>query len=744
MSDCLNIARGKKTNTLLRKIVFSALVILCWSTPKPVWPEALSQENGIKRPSGNDLEIVVQGDRVTMDIKDRDLHTVLEALADRAGIKIETGPGMRRKISLKAVNEPLEAVLKKLCENQAVVFEYDSEKKTYRIVSVGAYISENSDEKKNSDRPETMRSASSFLSSASDSPVKKERISKQYIKKNEPDRDHKGRPRYKQGEILIRFKKGVSKEHILNLHHAMGSRVLDRNRRFRIEKIGLKQGLSEKKAIEQYMASGLVETAEKHVLRYVNRIVPNDTHFDLQYGMNKIQAPEAWEIVQGKSTVVIAVIDTGVDYNHPDLKDNIWQNTDEFEGDQNGDGFPGVMDVDDDGDAALTAESDPNDLTDNDGDGLIDENGIDFRDENVMVADYDKDGIRLVGPDGIYGTADDDTDDLQLAAQDDDENGFVDDLKGWDFAGTEKTSAEQSAQDDEDANPMDVAGHGTHVAGILASKGNNGLGVAGVAWNVKIMPLKVQADNHSEIEVWDVIEALGYALFNGARILNCSFGGSEWNSFEKEAFQMVRDAGILAVCAAGNSGVDSDEPGNEIYPASYELDNIISVTASDQNDDLPGSFANYGLLSVDLMAPGKSIYSTYLNNTYETISGTSMAVPHVTGIAGLLLSFDPELHYTQLKATILETVDKIPALSDRLVSGGRANALKALQSLFKQGDVSANNQLGLEDAILALQVVSKSNPDIRAEWFTSKVDVNGDARIGLAEAMYVIQALAGL
>ena len=212
---------------------------------------------------------------------------------------------------------------------------------------------------------------------------------------------------------------------------------------------------------------------------------------------------------------------------------------------------------------------------------------------------------------------------------------------------------------------MDKTGHGTHVSGIIAAVGNNGIGVAGIGWNLRLMPLKVLADNTTQdMETFDIVAAIEYAIAQRVRIVNCSFGGEGNPSTEEyDAFSRLGLAGILAVCAAGNFSGDSDV--TPVYPASYGLDNIISVALSNQTDGLANS--NYGKTSVDLMAPGENIYSTHLClggetcNSYMSRSGTSMAAPHVTGVAGLILSRNPQLGYARVKSVILGSVDPIPA-----------------------------------------------------------------------------------
>jgi subtilisin family serine protease len=266
-----------------------------------------------------------------------------------------------------------------------------------------------------------------------------------------------------------------------------------------------------------------------------------------------------------------------------------------------------------------------------------------------------------------------------------------------------------------------------------------------------MLVLKVQADGATEMEAWAVIGAVQYAIGRGARLVNCSFGGEAYNQAEFNAFAGLRNAGALAVCAAGNDGINTDAVPN--YPSSYNLDNVVSVAASDQND-LIASFSNFGLVSVDVMAPGVSIKSTTPINspapdslTYGVKSGTSMAAPFVTGIAGLILSKNPTLDFAGIKSALFTTVDKIPAVEAKISSGGRVNALAALcGTLSVAGDLSLDNKVGLEDAIIALQIVSStgSNLPVCPVSLAPAMDIDGDGTIGLHEAIYVLRKVAGL
>jgi len=314
--------------------------------------------------------------------------------------------------------------------------------------------------------------------------------------------------------------------------------------------------------------------------------IPNDPYFPQLYGMHNtgqsggtvgadIHAVEAWDRHTGNKRVIIGIIDTGIDYLHPDLAANIWQNPGEIPG-----------------------------------------NGID-----------------------------------------DDGNGFVDDVHGYDFVNN-------------DGDPMDDHYHGTHCAGTIGGVGNNGVGVAGVMWNASIAALKFLNSSGSGTTA-DAIRAVNYAAAMHMQITSNSWGGGGFSQALEDAIA----AGGLFVVAAGNSGSDNDV--SPQYPASYPLDNIIAVAATDRYDHL-ASFSCYGHTSVDLGAPGVDIYSCAPGNSYQLLSGTSMATPHVSGACGLVWSYNPLLGPLDVKRIILSSVDTLASLNGKVVTGGRLNAQKAL------------------------------------------------------------------
>ncbi len=365
--------------------------------------------------------------------------------------------------------------------------------------------------------------------------------------------------------------------------------------------------------------------------------IPDDPDLAQCWGLNNtgqdggtadadIDAPEAWDITTGSHDVVVAVIDTGVDYTHPDLAANMWTNTGEIAGNN----------------------------------------------------------------------------------ADDDGNGYIDDVHGYDFANG-------------DGDPMDDHFHGTHCAGTIAAVGDNGIGVAGVAWHAQIMALKFLTAGGSGT-LTDAIEAVDYATANGAHLTSNSWGGSGFS-------QLLHDS-IAAnarpfIAAAGNSSQDNDANGH--YPSSYECDNVIAVAASDRNDAL-SEFSCYGATSVDLAAPGTDIYSTYPtyetdaiadrgeNTYYETISGTSMATPHVAGACVLLMSEFQDWNAAQLRQFLMATVDPIASLDGVVASGGRLNVHNALTALSNplviagHPTITANDEFEKNDIVQPGETVSITLP----------------------------------
>lgn len=346
--------------------------------------------------------------------------------------------------------------------------------------------------------------------------------------------------------------------------------------------------------------------------------VPNDPEYTAgnQYGIDRINAPSAWDITTGYSGIVVGVIDTGVDHSHPDLAANIWTNPGEIAG-----------------------------------------NGVD-----------------------------------------DDGNGYIDDIHGWDF-------------NDDDNDPSDAGNHGTPAAGVIAAVGNNGTGVTGVAWDANIMSLRAIGANAT---FGGLVAATNYVTEMrrrgvNVRVTNNSYGGASPWTPHRDAIQLNGDVGVLFVTIAQNHGPnngtrnggwDNDAFGQAIFPSSYALPNIVSVAATDAADNL-APFSNWGATTVHLAAPGVQIRSTVTGGAYDFRDGTSFAAPHVAGVAALAFSLEPEATYTKVRSAILDGVDVLPQLENdptrgRLVfTGGRLNARRTLDlmnraSLILNGDVNGN------------------------------------------------------
>lgn len=244
---------------------------------------------------------------------------------------------------------------------------------------------------------------------------------------------------------------------------------------------------------------------------------------------------------------------------------------------------------------------------------------------------------------------------------DNDGNGYIDDWRGWDFVGG-------------DNNPADDNGHGTHVAGTIGAVGNNGAGIVGVNWNVRLMGLKFLGSDGSGTTA-DAVSAILYAAANGADVLNNSWAGDDFSQSLLEAIDFADARDALFVAAAGNDGMDNDAV--PTYPASYEVPNVLAVAASD-NGDRHAFFSNFGKRSVDVSAPGVDIFSTWPGGSYQYASGTSMAAPHVAGVAALVEAAQPAASDVGVKTLLLRTADPVAGLEPASATGGRLNAGSAV------------------------------------------------------------------
>ncbi len=347
----------------------------------------------------------------------------------------------------------------------------------------------------------------------------------------------------------------------------------------------------------ELMKNPEIEYAVPQFYSYTTEFTPNDSRFGNQYALARIEAEKAWDISTGDSEVLIAIIDTGIDWTHEDLIDNIWINPGEVEGD-------GI---------------------DNDG------------------------------------------------------NGKIDDVRGWDFIGNVSRQQFFSGQSnpDNDTKPVHSSNtHGTHVSGCAAATTDNGKGVASPGFNSKILPIKCSADNTSAVQgkLMRTYEAIMYAAELGAKVINCSWGGPGFSPYNQDVINQVTAMGTLIVAASGNDNSLIDD--GSFYPAGY--DNVLCVGATRSNDRIAW-FSNYGH-KVTVYGPGDRILATNPGNNYGNKSGTSMASPIVAGIAGLVLDVHKDWTPAQVIHQIRSTSDNVVASgpSIRPIQYGRVNAYKAL------------------------------------------------------------------
>ena len=424
-----------------------------------------------------------------------------------------------------------------------------------------------------------------------------------------------------QGEVIVKYKNQatpIEKQSALNKVNSLS--IKQRNTDLNEDVVKISSVETVQDTVSKLKQDKNVEFAQPNYI-YTAKDFSDEPLSSYQWGMVNngqniansigtsgvdINLENAWNITKGDSQVVVGVVDTGIDINHPDLKDRIWVNPD-----------------------------------------------------------------------------------VQA-----DKNQYPNDVNGWDFYNNDNIVF----------NPTDGDDHGTHVAGIIAASLNN-IGVSGVAPNVKIMPLKFMGPNEGTTS--DAIRAIQYAESKGVKILNFSWGGTDYDSALKDA---ISNSGCLVIASAGNDGTNNDTAPD--YPASYKLDNIISVAAIDNKGTL-ADFSNYGPNTVSVAAPGVDILSTVpkgfngysYRTAYEYYSGTSMAAPFVTGIAALLYSdgiHDP----LTIKQDILKSSKPLSSLTGKIITGGMVDAYNALMyaKTSTQSEVKYNRLAGSDRYSTALQI----------------------------------------
>ena len=421
------------------------------------------------------------------------------------------------------------------------------------------------------------------------------------------------------GEFIVRLKPNVMEMGTAALSKSLGAFVkssIPSQNIVVVKRPVFETTFSGVKALAQ---NDLVDIAEPNFIYKANRL-SDDPMMGQLWGLRNIGqkdssgkvgiagfdigVEQAWDITTGSDKMIVAVIDTGVDFNHPDLKDNLWTNETELNG---------------------------------------------------------------------------------KAGVDDDNNGVIDDIHGFN-AITGKGDA------------MDDQGHGSHVSGTIGAKGNDGKGIVGVNWNVKIMAVKF-LDHNGSGTLENALKAIDYATKMGAKVMSNSWGGGGFSQTLFDSIKRSNDAGAIFIAAAGNDSSNNDS--NPSYPASYDVPNIISVAAID-NQGAKASFSNYGKRTVHLGAPGVNIYSS-TGGAYDSWSGTSMATPHVAGVAALVWSNEPSLTAIELKQRLLQTARPIAGLKGKTKTGGLVNAFFAVTNKTPEPDLNdpANWHAKVLDAAVA-------------------------------------------
>lgn len=457
------------------------------------------------------------------------------------------------------------------------------------------------------------------------------------------------------GEYIVKLKSGAVRAQYTKEALALNLKSYVKNQIEDLDLVVIKRPVFETKnaVIENLANNPMVEYVEPNFIYRINK-TPNDPMLGQLWGLQNLGAADsdgatgvtgvdvdairAWDIQTGSSDIVVAVIDTGVNYNHPDLKDNMWIN----EVEKNG------------------------------------EKGVD-----------------------------------------DDQNGIVDDIYGANF-----TNANEPNGD-----PLDDHGHGSHCSGTIGAKGDDGKGLVGVAWNTKIMALKfLSASGGGTLE--GAVQAINYANKMGAKILSNSWGGGGFSQALKDVIDQSNERGALFVAAAGNDGANNDA--SATYPANYDVANVLSVAAINNRGQL-ASFSNYGRNKVHVGAPGVNVVSATTSG-YESWSGTSMATPHVSGVAVLLASQEPQMTGVELKDRIMRTAKPIATLKTKVKSKGVANAYMALRNETPAPDMNDPEYWNKTDKVLSSEHPYKDKTKL--EW---EIQIDGANEISLYFAKFDLE-----
>ncbi|KHD87271.1 MAG: subtilase [Bdellovibrio sp. ArHS] len=408
------------------------------------------------------------------------------------------------------------------------------------------------------------------------------------------------------GEYIVKLKDSVSAKSSVNVLSAqLGSYIKDTIPGQNIVVIKRPVFEIQSNVVKSLSENPIVDIVEPNYIYRINK-TPNDPMLGQLWGLKNsgqqdserragvagvdIGAEQAWDITTGSKDVIVAVIDTGVDYNHPDLINNMWTNEAELNG------KPGV---------------------------------------------------------------------------DDDGNGIIDDIHGANFVNANAPTG----------NPLDDHGHGSHCSGTIGGTGDDGKGIVGVAWNVRIMGVKfLSASGSGSLD--GALKGIDYATKMGAKIMSNSWGGGGYSETLKQAIERSNAAGALFVAAAGNESNNNDA--SPTYPATYDVPNVLSVAAVDNRGQI-ASFSNYGKTKVHVGAPGVNIVSSITGGKYDSWSGTSMATPHVSGMAVLLAANEPNLTAIEMKERIIATSKPIAGLRGKS-KGGMVNAYAMLTNTLPAPD----------------------------------------------------------